>query len=188
MKRFVRTGIILGVAVMMASCFNKSERNYQYMPNMYVPVGYETYQESDAFRNGLEAQLPPEGSIPRGWQPYPYPDTNEGYEAAKANLTSPLDSTMTAANLAAGQGLYTIYCAICHGTKGDGQGHLATTEKFLGIPGYNDPARAVTEGSIYHVIYYGKNAMGSHAGQLSEKERWQVIAYVMKLKQELESK
>ena len=42
------------------------------------------------------------------------------------------------------------------------------------------------EGSIYHTIYYGKNAMGSYANQLNEEERWQVVAYVLKLKADLE--
>jgi mono/diheme cytochrome c family protein len=35
------------------------------------------------------------------------------------------------------------------------------------------------------VIYYGINAMGSYASQLSEDERWLVANYVMQLKQEL---
>ena len=52
---------------------------------MYESVGYSTYQESDAFANGIEAQIPVEGSIPRGWVPYEYSDTNEGYELAKSN-------------------------------------------------------------------------------------------------------
>ncbi|MEM9685791.1 MAG: cytochrome c [Bacteroidota bacterium] len=186
MKRFTKIGLIIGVITLMTSCFNKSEPNYQYMPNMYEPVSYETYQESRAFRNGIEAQLPPEGSVARGWQPYEHPNTNDGYEAAKANLKSPLDdSTMTESDIAVGKELYGIYCAICHGNKGDGKGHLATTEKFLGIPSYDDPARAITEGSIYHVIYYGRNAMGSHATQVNEKERWQITAYVLKLKEDL---
>ena len=47
-----------------------SQPNYQYFPNMYEPVGYETYADSDAFANGIEAQIPVEGSIARGWQPY----------------------------------------------------------------------------------------------------------------------
>ena len=57
---------------------------------MYESVGYGTYDESDAFPNGIEAQLPVEGSVPRGWQPYEFEDSNEGYELAKVNLTSPL--------------------------------------------------------------------------------------------------
>ena len=58
---------------------------------MYEPVGYETYADSDAFANGIEAQIPVEGSISRGWVPYDYPDTNEGYESAKADLRSPIE-------------------------------------------------------------------------------------------------
>ena len=30
---------------------------------MYEPVGYETYADSDAFANGIEAQIPVEGSL-----------------------------------------------------------------------------------------------------------------------------
>lgn len=183
MKSYINIALVLGVAFSVTSCFNKAEPNYQYMPNMYEPVGYETYQESDAFRNGIEAQLPVDGTINRGWQPYDYPDTNDGYEAAKANLKSPLDSLSAEADLATGKELYAIYCSICHGEKGDGKGHLATTEKFLGIPSYAD--REITEGSIYHVLMYGKNAMGSHASQVNAKERWQIASYVMKLKKEL---
>ena len=33
---------------------------------------------------------------------------------------------------------------------------------------------------------YGKNAMGSHSGQVNEQERWQIIQYVLQLKEELE--
>ena len=67
-------------AVDCVSCFDPSQPNYQYSPDMYESVGYDTY--ASAF-NGTAAQLPVEGSIPRGWQPYDYPNTNEGYELAK---------------------------------------------------------------------------------------------------------
>ena len=162
----------------LSSCQDKSKPNYQYFPNMYVPVGYEAYADSDAFANGIEAQIPAEGSIARGWQPYDYPDTNEGYEAAKADLSSPIENTE--AHKANGKELYGIYCAICHGKKGDGQGILMTREKFLGIPSYAD--REINQGSIYHVLMYGKNAMGSHAGQVNATERWQIAQHVMELR------
>ena len=45
------------------SCQDNSKPNYQYMPNMYEAIGYDTYSESDAFSNGIEAQLPVDGSI-----------------------------------------------------------------------------------------------------------------------------
>lgn len=171
------------ILVSFASCKKDSRPNYQFMPNMYEPVGYEAYSESDAFKNGVEAQLPAEGTIARGHELYEYKNTNEDYELAKINLKSPLDSTQID-EIRGGQ-LFGIYCAICHGNKGDGQGNLVKREKILGVPAYNDPGRVLTPGSIYHVIYYGKNTMGSYANQLKEEERWQVVNYVMKLKSEL---
>ena len=65
------------------------------------------------------------------------------------------------------------------------KGFLLKREKILGIPSYADQGRAITSGSTYHVIYYGKNTMGSYANQLNEKERWMVTSYVMKLKSDL---
>ena len=163
------------------SCSDNSRPNYQYFPNMYEPIGYETYADSDAFANGIEAQVPVEGSIARGWEPYDYPDTNEGYEDAKANLNSSIENSE--AHKANGKELYGIYCAVCHGNKGDGQGILMTREKFLGVPSYAD--REITPGSIYHVLMYGKNAMGSHAGQVNAEERWEIAQHVMELRSNL---
>ena len=181
MKALYKIALLVSVSAVFTSCFNKKAPNYQYFPNMYEAVPYETYSESSAFPNGKEGQLPAKGSIPRGFTPYEYPNTNEGYELAKANLKSPLDSATV--DMAKAEQLFTIYCAICHGDKGDGKGNLVKREKFLGVPSYKD--RAVTEGSVFHVITYGLNAMGSHANQLSQEERWQVTHYVMQLRSEL---
>jgi len=184
MKSLLKITVIALVLVVFVSCQKNSRPNYQFMPNMYEPVGYETYGEYDVFPNEQSAMLPPQGSIPRGHVPFDIENTTEGFELAKATLTSKLDST--AVDYATGGPLYSIYCAICHGVKGDGQGNLVKREKILGIPSYDDVGRAITEGSIYHTIYYGKNAMGSYANQLNEEERWQVVAYVLKLKADLE--
>ncbi len=185
MKVISKIAIVLS-AVVLASCQNKSQPNYQFMPNMYESVGYETYQETGAFRNGKEGQLPAEGSIPRGFEVYEYENTLEDYALAKANLKSPLDTLSKEDNLKTGKELYNIYCAVCHGTKGNGQGILVEREKILGVPSYDDAGRAITEGSVYHVIHYGLNSMGSYANQLNQKERWKVAEYVMQLKQDLE--
>lgn len=181
MIRILKHISLLVLIMSITSCFDPSKPNYQYFPNMYESVGYKTYQESDAFPNGIQAQLPVEGSVPRGWQPYEYEDSNEGYESAKLNLKSPLVNNEE--NLKNGKKMYDIYCSVCHGSKGDGQGILMEREKFLGIPSYAD--RDITEGSIYHVLMHGINLMGSHAGQVDDEERWQIAQYVLKLRQDL---
>ena len=181
MNRNLNFIVLIFICSITVSCFDPSKPNYQFFPNMYESVGYGTYDESEAFNNGVEAQLPVEGTISRGWIPYEFEDTNEGYDLAKLNLLSPIKNNNE--NLAKGKELYGVYCAVCHGAKGDGQGILMKREKFLGIPSYAD--RDITEGSIYHVLMYGKNLMGSHASQVDVKERWQISAYAMSLREKL---
>ena len=180
MKSLNKIVILLGLSALVTSCHDKNSPNYQYMPNMYESVGYETYSESSAFENGKEGQMLPAGVIKRGQVPYEYPNTPEGYNAAKASSKSPLDPATV--DMEKAKVLFNTYCAICHGENGDGQGNLVKREKFLGVPNYRD--REITEGSIFHVETYGLNAMGSHANQLSANERWLIAAYVMKLKSE----
>ncbi len=176
------TGLII---VSMISCSKEkpSERSVQYMgdTDMYVPVPYDTYTSNPVFENGITAQLPVEGTIARGNVVYDYPNSEEGYQMAKDSLHAPI--AVSEERLKKGEASYKLYCAICHGDTGDGMGTLVENEKFLGVPNYKD--REITEGSIYHVIMYGRNMMGSHASQITEKERWEVVQYVEHLRTEL---
>jgi len=193
MKSFVKIITLIVVLVVISSCQDKRVRQVQYMADtdMYTPVSYETYGVDAVFKDSMEARLPVLGTISRGNVPYDYPSTPYGLIAAKDSLKSPLkvmvplDSihSVSDKNLKQGKYLYGIYCAGCHGTKGDGQGSLVQNEKILGVPNYKD--RDITEGSIYHVIMRGKGIMGSHSSQLSATERWQVVHHVEQLRNDL---
>ena len=181
MKSVYKISLLVCIAIFVSSCHNNLKPNYQYMPNMYEAVSYETYSQSSAFKNGKEGQLPVAGTLNRGSEVYEYPNTTAGYEAAKASLKSPLDSTTVETEK--GKELFEIYCAICHGNAGNGKGKLVTQGKYLGVPSYAD--RVITDGSVFHVLKFGLNSMGSYANQMSAHERWLVSAYVLKLKSEL---
>ena len=181
MKRIYKITLLVGITILVSSCHNNSAPNYQYFPNMYESVAYEPYTEAKIFKGDKEGQLPVEGTINRGFEPYEYENSTAGYELAKANLKSPL--TEEERNSGKGKELFEIYCISCHGATGNGKGKLVEREKFLGVPSYKD--RVITEGSIFHVETYGLNAMGSHANQLSAHERWLVADYVLKLKSQL---
>src|SRR3970040_2653746 len=112
MKRVYKITLLFGITILVASCHNNAAPNYQYFPNMYESVGYETYSESDAFNNGKVGQLPVSGTINRGFEVYDYENSTAGYELAKANLKSPLDSLNT--NSEEGKALFEIYCVSCH--------------------------------------------------------------------------
>lgn len=175
---------LLFFVILLTSCNDKSKPNFQYFPDMYEPVSYETYGEYEIFKEGQQAMEPVKESISRGWLPYDYEDNLDGYALAKAELSNPV--AYTEENQAKGKELYDIYCATCHGAKGNGKGYLVEREKILGVPSYDDAGRAITEGSVYHVMYHGINTMGSYASQMSNEELWLVTHYVMDLKTDLE--
>ena len=183
MKNMVNIAVTILIMLSVTSCFDKKKPNYRYMPNMYTSVAVETYSEYEILPNGQAALTPVKGTISRGWMPYEYENTQEGKALATKELKIPL--AVNEENLSKGKELFNIYCAICHGNKGDGQGTLVKREKFLGIPSLADKGRNITEGDIYHVMMYGLNSMGSYASQTNEKERWQITMHALDLKSKL---
>lgn len=183
MRIGIKKGIV-GIGVMtlfITSCNNdKTTPGYTYMDDMYRSPSVETYaaDNNPTFVDGLSAMRPVAGTISRGHLPYEYANTNEGYDSARTTLMMP-DSYKSEEVRKGAKDLYNKMCSHCHGTKGDGNGTLAENGKFAGIPGYdNQRLPDITPGSIYHVIMHGKNLMGSHASQLTEKERWEIVSYV----------
>lgn len=175
--------LIIGLAIFTSfiSCNDKRKPQLEYMPDMYVSIPYDT-DDAEGLNGEPVNSKPVAGTIPRGGHPsYDIPNTAEGYDKAKAEVTNPIEATEE--NLSNGKAMYEIYCISCHGKKGDGNGYLSQAEKFEGIPNYKD--RDINAGSIYHVLIYGKNLMGSHSGQLTYNERWQVIHYVEQLRSDL---
>jgi mono/diheme cytochrome c family protein len=83
--------------------------------------------------------------------------------------------------VARGRDRFTIYCAPCHGSVGDGNG---ITRKYgMGaVPTYHDDRiRKMAEGEIFNTITNGKGQMNPYGDKLSVRDRWAVIAYVRAL-------
>ncbi len=180
-------GLLASVA-MLSACRDNKSTGLEYARNMYDPIAYNQDQPNKNFANGATSQTPPPNTNPVDFIRYEYPNTKEGYEASAA-LVNPL--ALTEKNLAEGKHFYTVFCAPCHGEKGDGQGHIVKLDKGIsGVPAYHGAdanssrgglMKDMPAGKIYHTIMYGLNAMGSHASQLSPEERWKVVMYVQQL-------
>ncbi|WP_185877931.1 c-type cytochrome [Blattabacterium cuenoti] len=167
-----------------------------YMPDMYYSNAYEPYSDPDFIKSGkcksinnnifnyeTSSLTPVKNTVSRKkfYDPTSYLISIKGQNFSKKIKTSPLINKNNMNEiLKDGKRLYYINCSICHGEKGDGQGFLVKNEKILGIPDYKD--RELTVGSVYYVITYGKNNMGSYSSQLNEIDRWKVSEYVMHLK------
>jgi mono/diheme cytochrome c family protein len=189
---------VLGT-VLLASCGGeKDSPGIEYMPDMYrgpaveayVDYGQDPYYVGDSLvhaqRNAQSARKSPAGTIAFAADqskalynfPYPYANTPEDYDRAGIEVHSPLP--MTQANVDKGKVIYTKFCLHCHGETGQGDGKVVTEGNYPTPPAYNGTQlAALPEGKMFHSLQYGKNlAMGSHAGQLNQEERWTVIQYV----------
>ena len=76
MRRTIFVSLMILCSLLVVACFDKTKPNYQFFTNMYESGWYSNYQESEAVANVIEAQIPVEGTIPRGWVSYEYSDTN----------------------------------------------------------------------------------------------------------------
>ncbi len=176
------------VLSMLSSCV-KDEKNpgYEFMPDMYRSPSLEIYASNTFFEDSLNARLPVDGTIPRGFVGFDYESNLEDYLEAGVRLVNPYD--LNEANLEKGEKLYQIFCAHCHGKNGDGKGSI-THPVYSAIPSYSDDQmirrtggtmKDLKAGHIYHTIYYGLNAMGPHNAQINDKERWLITMYVQEL-------
>ena len=87
----------------------------------------------------------------------------------------------TPEGLASGKENYRIYCGICHGGEMTGKGYLVTGTKYAQAPANLMEDRLIdgaSDGWYYHVMEYGKNAMGAYAYAMTREQRWEIINYI----------
>ena len=81
-----------------------------------------------------------------------------------------------------GKERYGIYCAVCHGASGDGNGITAQ----YGVPVANNPnaklnaisAETYPDGRLFEVITNGKGLMSGYGYNIPVRDRWAIVAYV----------
>ncbi|MEO6669811.1 MAG: cytochrome c [Ferruginibacter sp.] len=188
-KIAIISAIILVSATLFIGCGNKREPGRVYMPDMGVSRAYETYAERDSLRFTADPNnkgglifynnRPVNGTMKRGeLPPYALPNDSNGYKMSAA-IKNPYDS-VSAAELAEAGRLYNINCGICHGEKAGGNGPVA--EKIGAVANLASGEKALlSDGTMFHVMQYGKNYMGSYASQLDAKQRWMIIKYIRTL-------
>lgn len=178
----------VAVAFAFAGCGEeKKDRGIEVMPDMFHTPAYESQDAGTVEIDARDAQgqpikrtvhypamlAPPEGTIPRGFQPYPLAATDW---AAARQMRNPLP--LDAKVLKRGQRDFLSYCAACHGRDGDAaNGYIAAS--FGGIPSLNGlSVLQLSEGEIFHVLTMGKGRMANLRAQLPPESRWAVVRFV----------
>jgi len=138
------------------------------------------------FKDGRGMQTPVPGTVARGFMPYQF---SQEPDQAGQLLTNPL--VVDEANLARGKDLYQIYCSICHGDFGKGEGSVSGRDAAKGLrpPSlHSKKVKGWSDGRLYHVIVEGQNAMPAYDKQIQEKDRWAIILYLRALQRALDAK
>lgn len=182
-----RRGLWMGLgaatlAVLMGCTAGKNKANVELIDDMMDQVNVKA-QDWDPDRPDKRANfVPPEHSIPRGFSPYKYPFKPQEAEAA---LINPLANDMSPKVIELGKAKFDIYCAVCHGASGHGDG-LVGTKMLIAPPSLlSDKVKVFRDGRIFHIITDGQGLMGSYASQLhDEKSRWAIVNYVRTLQKQ----
>ena len=143
-----------------------------------VPRGY--LRENRAFFLGKKAaapttpaspQTPPTGSAANN-QAGLYPDDVD---------TIPMQITRD--DLDRGQERFDIYCSVCHGKTGYGDGMIARRGFNKPAPAnyHQDRLRQAPAGHFFDVMTNGWGAMPAYAQQVSVEDRWRIVAYIRAL-------
>ena len=94
---------------------------------------------------------------------------------ARTELVNPLADTPE--TIAEGEALYRIYCALCHGYRGDGDGELA--RHYRRMPPLTAPhVLNYPDGFLYAIIREGGRNMPRFGDALSVDERWALVHYL----------
>ena len=163
----------------LASC---SRDSWQRSPGPDDVIGavpwFATMRKGIAIKP-YEMPLPPvEGTVPVTGVELPLPITRDNLRRIDA-LPNPTERTSE--SLERGRDRFNIYCALCHGDAGRGDGSI-NSAMFNIIPSLvTDQARRYTDGYLYTIIRHGRGNMLAYGDKVRGVDRWHVVNYVRML-------
>ncbi len=162
---------------------------------------YEPYQKSDFFADDKAMRELPEGTVARGqlrenkafWtgkkenadpnvQVQTATDTNGNTVVSSfPNDIDKIPFTVTQEVIDRGQDRFNIYCIVCHGAVGKGDG-MIVRRGYPQPPTYHDDRlRNAPDGHFFDVMTNGWGKMNSYASQIPAADRWAIVAYIRAL-------
>jgi mono/diheme cytochrome c family protein len=162
---------------------------------------YKTLKKSDFFKDGKAMRELPEGTVARGLlkenkafytgkidNPNPNAQVQTTTDATGNTLVSSFPNAIdefpipvTKELVERGQDRFNIYCIVCHGPVGMGDG-MIVRRGFSPPPTYHDDRlRNAPVGHFFDVISNGWGKMNPYGAQIPAADRWAIVAYIRAL-------
>ena len=191
--------IRVGCLLLTAYCLLSSACGVRF--DMQDQPRYKAYKHSDFFSDGRGSRDLPEGTVARGLL-----KENKALHTGKIdnpNLNVQVETTTNAAGntivtsfpnaidefpipvtkelVDRGQERFNIYCIVCHGPVGSGDG-MIVRRGFGAPPTYHDDRlRNAPVGHFFDVITNGWGKMNGYGAQISAADRWAIVSYIRTL-------
>ena len=168
-------------------------------PDMDHQPKVKAQAPSEFFTDGRGNRQPVPGTVPLGYEApvskeNPFPDEGKYRMVRYSSGTDYLNTgrfgnqwgtgipmPVTAELMQRGQERYTIFCGVCHGASGGGNG-VAGQYGLVAIASFHqDRLRDMADGEIYNTITHGKNTMLGYGSKIPVEDRWAIVAYVRAL-------
>ncbi len=165
---------------------------------------YKAYRKSDFFSDHRASRNLSEGTVPRGFlredkafytgksepgqNTAPAPAATPATDASGNSLVTDFSGLVnefpvpvTKELVDRGEQRYKVFCIVCHGPVGNGDG-MIVRRGFSKPPTYNDDRlRNAPVGHFYDVITVGQGKMNGYASQIPPADRWAIVSYIRTL-------
>jgi cytochrome c553 len=165
---FARLAVVVSLAGLVCGCRHE----------MYDQPRSDPLEKSDFFADGAASRPLVAGTVARG-----HLDEDEAFYLGMigTNLVTEFPMPVTREVLNRGRERFEIYCSVCHGRTGDGNG-MIPQRGFPAPPSYHiDRLREAPVGHFYDVITRGYGVMYSYASRVEPADRWAIAAYIRTL-------
>lgn len=148
-------------------------------PDMRWQARYDPQERSPFFSDHLASRRPVEGTIARGRMK----DDDTGFFTGVVNSQyigrnpKKIDEDL----MLTGQRRFNTYCSPCHDRTGQGRGMVAQRTTWIPTNLQEPRVKQFNDGEIFNVITMGRRSMPSYRFQITEDDRWAIVAYVRAL-------
>jgi mono/diheme cytochrome c family protein len=157
------------------------------------------FRSTSFFSNGLSSRPPVTGTVPRGFlradkefftgkkqtaaatPTAAAPATTTGGQATYPDDITEFPLDVTHDLVARGRERFEIFCSVCHGMTGNGDGMIVRRGFRRAASFHTDALRQAPVGHYFDAITNGWGAMPSYAAQIPPRDRWAIVAYIRAL-------
>jgi mono/diheme cytochrome c family protein len=190
--------VVVGTWIPLALIFRargttSRQTRVHFFMDMDKQAKFGTQSAHPWFEDGRAMRMPIEGTLARGHLRHDAHffdgfTTDAASGAIQFVTTFPPQVNVDETLVERGQQRYGIYCAVCHGATGAGDGIVNQRAIELKEPKWVPATNLMTleirdraDGQLYQAIRDGVRNMPSYGAQIDPRDRWAIVAYLRHL-------